>query len=299
MPLHVDQQMTRQQQEKEDQRRTLPYPTPSGGGMRRSVIVAVVLAALASATPSLAAEPAGALKISGSRTSSIVVDFGRDFTLDVYAMTVTSRDGFSGFYLERATATERQGGRDTSGAVLLHDLHAPDDSAFPIPLSGGEDPNVKLGAGRYRVYFVGDRPGTVTVPIKGVASRTVKATALTDASANVEPLRVELMTHVQGRQPITVAPRSVSLSTLLVGRFRAHAGSIGACLTQPGGECDGGVDGDYTGVSFSPTSEYDFSWTVSYADGAKKGGRYDARQSATNAAGISFGLGGSFTLKLR
>jgi hypothetical protein len=267
--------------------------------MRRSAIVAVVLAALAPATPSLAAEPAGALKISGSRTSSIVVDFGRDFTLNIYAMTVTSKDGFSGFYLERATAAERQGGRDTSGAVLLHDLHAPDDTAFPIPLSGGEDPNVELGAGRYRVYFVGDRPGTVTVPIKGVASRTIKATALTDASAEIEPLRVERMTHVQGRQPVTVAPRSVTLSTLLIGRFRAYAGSMGACLTNPGGECDGGVDGEYSAFSVSPASEYDFSFTVSYADGAKKGGRYDARQTATNAAGISFGVGGSFTLKLR
>jgi hypothetical protein len=267
--------------------------------MRRSASVAVVLACLAWATPSLATEPAGTLKISGSRTSSMVVDFGRDFTLNIYAMTVTSKDGFSGFYLERATATERQGGQDTSGAVLLHDLHAPDDKPFPIPLSGGEDPTVKLGAGRYRVYFVGNMPGTVTVPINGIGSRTIKATAVTDASAKIEPLRVERMTHVQGRQPVTVAPRSVTLSTLLIGRFHAYAGSIGACLTQPGGECNGGVDGEYSGFSISPTSEYDFSWTVSYADGAKKGGRYDARQTATNAAGISFGVGGSFTLKLR
>jgi hypothetical protein len=158
---------------------------------------------------------------------------------------------------------------------------------------------VKLSAGRYRVYFIGDAPGTVSVPVTGSASRKIHPTEPTAASAQVQRLPVQQMTHVEGRQPISLAPRSVSLSTVLIGRSRAYVGTLGACLTTPGGECDGGADGTYTGYAVSPTSEFDYSFTVSYADGAKQAGRHDARQTAENIAGITFGIGASFTLRLR
>ena len=207
--------------------------------------------------------------------------------------TVTTKGRFGGFYLEPESGDEAATPGRSIGVVVLDEVHAPNEPPFPLPLS---DPGGTVRAGRYRIYLIADGPAQVKIPIDGSGSRRVAVTRPANASALVEQLPVSAVS-VEGMQPITLARRSVSLSTILVGRFRGYVGTIGACLAETESTCPG-ADGAYTGFFVSPIDEVNFSWTVFYKPGAKPAGNYDARQTATNAAGITYGIGATFTLSL-
>lgn len=258
--------------------------------MRLRLALAALLVVLSATTlPGHAAPPAGTLTLRGSTSAWTTFDVPAGVTLDVSGATVTTSGRFGGFYLDSTHADGRR-----VGVVRLRDYHVPGDTAHLQELS--TEPGT-LPQGRYRLYLIADTATVVKIPVTGMASRVLRPANRTAASAAVQVLRPDGIA-VQGRQPVTAARRSVSLSSVLLDDVQVFVGTISACLTAPGGACNSGrIDGGRAGYYVNPYGAYPFVFTVVYPPGTKAG-RVDAVQEAENVAGITYAAGASFTLAL-
>jgi hypothetical protein len=157
--------------------------------------------------------------------------------------------------------------------------------------------------GRYRFYIVAAGPATVRLPVSNGPSTSLRPTHIAYSETTVAPNALLNPLEASNKQHMSVrGTRSVSFSTITVGRFHAYAGQIEACLALPGKACGSAtptsVDGVYTGWFVSPINTVDFTWLVGYGPGALKAGNYDAVQSALNATTIQFATSAAFTLAL-
>lgn len=255
----------------------------------RAVVAAVVAALLTATVPSDAAPPAGTLTLQGGTTAWMTFDAPAALTLDLRGATVTTSGRFGGFYLDALAA---DGPRD--GVVKLRDYRVPGDTPDVQRLGTGAG---SVPRGRYRLYLIADGSTVVKIPVTGMAGRVLRPTNRSVAAASVQVLRPNGIA-VQGRQPVSAARRSVSLSSVMLDDVQVFAGTISACLTAPGGACNsGGPDSGRAGYYVNPYGAYPFVFTVVYIPGMKAG-RLDAVQEAENVAGITYAAGASFTLAL-
>ena len=241
--------------------------------------------------------PPAVLVLSGSSTAFVDVTLPTDVRLDTYHATTQTRGRFSGMYAEplgESDAPARSDDDRHAGVLILTELHSPATPPEPLVLTASSG----LSAGRYRIYLIADGPSTVRIPMTGMASRRLTPTRRTTARLNLSSLKPNLV-HISGREPLTVARRSLSLSTLLVGDFQeAFVGRIGTCLTARGTACSGqNLDGAWTGYVLAPTATFAMGWSVVYLPGIHIG-PIDAVQEAANATGIDYGIGAGFTLTL-
>jgi len=256
------------------------------------------------AAPPATASVSGHLTLVGSRSSSIEVRLPARTTLDLTHMRVRGHSRYAGIYME---AIDRPPAvRDDLalhiGALFIRSLHAPDGAGLTLGFDGQR--TNEIAAGRYRVYLLTDAPTRVTIPISGVPTITLRPTqpARTSFAARHDILRSQV--EAQNLQPMQVAgARNISLSTLLVGSFRAYAGDIGACL-QPAASngCDAtprAQDGDYTNYALSPLEDLDISFTVTYHPGVLQPGNYRAYQHALNATTLQYATAAAFSLSLQ
>lgn len=272
--------------------------------MRRTATIAAICAVAAGMSPARAVPPAGRLVLSARSTASIDLTLDRAVDLDLRQATVSGRGRFQGFYVERVDIPAASRGDDssTTGVVSLRDYHEP-DAPEARSLSLGDALTAHLQPGRYRFYVLADGPSSVTIPGTGLRSRTLTAARPASASAVVEPDILQTPIQAQGREHLQAGARSVNLSSILVGRFRAYAGSIATCITPRGAECgegtNTGVDGPFVGYMLSPLNSTSFSLTYVYHPGTVAVGAVDAAHQATDAATLQFAASAAFTLQLQ
>lgn len=257
--------------------------------VRRVANPLVLVAVAAAGAGRVEAAPTGTLTIEGDVSAWTDVVLPAGVTFDLKRATVSGNGRFAGFYVDARVADGRR-----IGMLSMRDFHAPGDAPEAQPL--GTDPPT-LPPGAYRIYLIADGRTSVRVPVDGMASRTVRPARVTKAAVAVQRLPVTGVA-VSGRQPMTAARRSLSLSTLLLDDVLAFAGTIAVCVTSHGGRCDGDrADGTRLGYYVNPSGPYPFIWTVVYPPGTMAG-RLDAVQEAQNVAGVTHAVGASFTLDL-
>ena len=271
---------------------------------RTAVTTAGLLAALIGLSLTPVSADVATLVLTGKQSASIEVTFAASTTLDLGHMETTGAGRFAGMYAEALnTAVDQQpGGSDQrAGAMVFRDVHEPGSPGYVFPLIGSLSRTLK--AGRYRLYLLADGPTQVRVPISGGRSlqlrpsRPVVTAVASDPDILASPIKA---TNVQ---PLKVTgARSLNLSALLVGGFRAYAGQIGTCLRRPENECgsatNSGADGPFTGAAIDPVEDFGMAWSVTYQPGTLGPGRYEAYQGAVNAAGLKFASGAAFSLSL-
>ena len=272
--------------------------------LRNLLVVGIALAVGPWVVPSATAAVSGHLVLLGSRSASVEVRLPARTTLDVANMQIRGHGQFAGFYLEAIDKppAAREDLASHIGALFIRSLHAPDGTGLTLGFDGQR--KNEIAAGRYRIYLLTDASTRVTIPISGARTITLRPgrPAETSFVARRDILRSQV--EAENLQPIHVAgTRSLSLSTLLVGRFRAYAGDIGACL-QPAASsgCDAtprAQDGDYTSYTVSPLEDLDISFTVIYHPGVLLPGNYRAYQHAFNAATIQYAAAAAFSLSLQ
>jgi hypothetical protein len=159
-----------------------------------------------------------------------------------------------------------------------------------------------LSPGRYRIYLLADGPTELVLPVHGSTERRLRPSRVARVAFAQRADILKSAIEAENAQPLTlVGARTVSLSTILIGRFRAYVGEVGACLRLAEAECGSttrGGDGSYTGYVVSPLSDIDMSFTSSYAPGALKPGRYEAYQAALNATTLKYASGAALSLSL-
>lgn len=266
---------------------------------------------LAGVTVCLLASPAGVgnaatapvLTVSGSRSASVDLVLTRDTTLDLSHMTVSGAGRFAGVYLEPLDvppAQRERVGRNT-GAIVFKDVREPGDTGHVFPFIA--DASAVTKAGRYRLYLLTDATAVIRVPLSGSASlrvtptRSVAASFASDADIVSSPFQAE------NAQPLTVVGRrSITMSALLIGGFRAFAGDISSCVRDPGSECGSatsrGADGPYSSVGVSPLANYGLAYRVTYLPGAVAPAKYEAYQGALNVGGVQYASAAALSFQL-
>lgn len=258
----------------------------------------VTLGAVAAA-PADAVE-GGALLLEGVRTASIDITLPSDTTFDIERLTVTGNGRFVGFYAESLDVplANRSDPRRHLGVVQIRDWHAPGGPAMRLdfaPESGNT-----LRAGRYRLYLLADGRASVRLPTAGSVVRRLnpKVTATATVAASTDVLTSPFEASNVQRLDLS-GKRSVSFSGILIGKSRAYAGTIGACLRAPGAECgEQGIDGGFAGFTVSPLNEVDFAFVVGYQPGVLAPGAYEADQGAINATTLQYASAAAFSLDL-
>ena len=270
--------------------------------MKRRVwlVIGTCVGAVLFAVPA-PASPSAQLTLTGKRTAYVDVTIKVRTAFDFAHATVSGGGSYVGVYAEAIDkpVSERPKPGASIGLIQIRDYHGPGESSYEMQL--GSDPY--LMPGRYRFYLVADGPAIVRLPVSGAMSTSLHPRHATYAQAAVAPNALLNPLEASNKQHMSVrGTRSVSLSTITVGRFHAYAGQIEACLTFPGKACGSAtstsVDGTYTGWFVSPINTVDFTWLIGYAPGALKPGNYDAVQSALNATTIQFATSAAFTLAL-
>lgn len=254
--------------------------------------------------PAVPARAAGAtLILIGKRSASVDVTLNADVTLDLQQMVTTGAGRFAGMYAEAISVPvpQRQAADRHGGAVRFRDVHEPGSPGFLFSFVAR--PSGILKAGRYRLYLLADGPTQVRVPITG--SRSLRVSPTRPAVTAVASAADILVSAIEARnvQPLVLSgPRTVNMSALLVGEFRAFAGDIGTCLRRPETECGSatgsGVDGPFASVGINPVGDYGLAWSVTYQPGTLAPGRYEGVQEALNVAGLKYASGASLSLTL-
>jgi hypothetical protein len=282
-----------------------PRVTVEGAArMTRRVVAGVIVVALV-LVPGLsqAAPPPPALVLTGSTSASSEITLKHDTTLDLRRMTASGSGHFAGLYLEPIDvppSQREQVGRH-SGAIAFRDVREPGGDAYLFPFVAAAPTATK--AGRYRIYLFVDRPTVVRVPISGSASLHVRPTSQVVVAYASRPNILTSPLEARNVQPLRVTGRrSISMSAMIIGGFRAFAGDVGTCLRPPGSECGSatsrGADGPYTSLGVNPLADYGLAFRVSYLPGALTGGAYEAYQGALNAGGLKYASGAAFTFRL-
>ena len=252
------------------------YSRPAVLRRPTAVATAGLLAGLIGLPLAPASADGATLVLTGKQSASVEVTFAASTTLDLGHMETTGAGRFAGMYAEAlSTPVEQQ----RAGAMVFRDVHEPGSPGYVFPLSGSLSRT--LDAGRYRLYLLADGPTRVRVPISGGRSlqlrpsRPVATAVASDPDILVSPIKA---TNVQ---PLKITgARSLNLSALLVGGFRAYAGQIATCLRRPESECgsgtNSGVDGPFTGAAVDPVEDFGMAWSVNYQPGTLGPGRYEA-----------------------
>lgn len=270
--------------------------------VRRSILwaIAMLLAALPLAPSAFAA---GTWTLSADGTSFVDVTLSSAVSLEPSTIATTGRGRFQGFYLERVdvAAPDRAAQGNSFGAVTFPGYHEPGEPKLVLTLTPGNE--AELNAGRYRLYVLADGPTTVTVRGDKLTSRTFRAVKPARAIASVKPDILTSPVQADDTESFTLTgKRSISLVSTLVGKARAYAGIVGACLTIPGQQCGqattGGGDGPYANYALSPLSDVSVLFTITYAPGALPPTIYDARHDAVNAGTLQYASAVNFTLAL-
>lgn len=268
---------------------------------RIGIWLLVVAGGIAPLTPTNAAPARPSLTVVGNRTAYADITLAHRADLDLSHATLTGGGRFVGLYVETLDkpVADRSEPGARFGIVRIRDYH-PTGEAAPTLMLG----DAWLAAGRYRVYLVADGAATVRVPLSGSPTLKVRAVRPTEAAAVVAPDILVNQLEANNRQALRVTGRrSISFSSITVGRFRAFAGQIAACMALPGQDCGTatarGADGTYTGWFVSPLLEREFMFTLGYEAGVLPAGSYDAVQQAVNAATLQLAVGAAFTLALR
>jgi hypothetical protein len=254
------------------------------------------------AEPPVSAAATPQLTLTGSRTSFTDLTLRSRTQFDFAHASLSGGGRYVGVYAEaidKPTSTRSQPGARI-GLIQLRDYHGPGEPSYVVGLDS-QPPY--LVPGRYRFYLVTDGRATVRLPMAGGRSILLRPTHPAYSAVDVAQNALTNPVLASNRQPLTLlGGRSLAFSTITLGRFRAYAGQIEACLALPGAACGSAtptsVDGVYTGWFISPINETNFSWLVGYEPGALKSGRYDAVQGAVNATTIQFATAAAFTLSL-
>jgi len=272
--------------------------------LSRLLVASIAFSVAPLAAPTATAGVTGQLTLVGSRAASIELRLPTRTTLDLAHMSVGGHAQFAGFYMEAIDQPPavRESLDRHIGAIFIRSLHAPDGKG--LTLSFDTERKNEVAAGLYRVYLLTDAPTRVTIPISGSTRTTLRPTraARTSFVARHDILRSPVEAQNLQRLPVA-GSRNLSLSTVLIGRFRAYAGDVGACL-QPAksNQCDAtprASDGDYSGYLVSPVQDLDISFTIAYHPGALRPGHYRAYQHAFNATTIQYASAAAFSLSLQ
>lgn len=270
--------------------------------MRRPVVFAVLAASVFSTlAPSYAVQGRRTLTVAGHRTAYTDITLAHRTVFDLDHASLLGGGRFIGLYIEAldkpAADRDKPGAR--VGIVKIRDYHPVGEAAPTLTLGA----TTWLAPGRYRLYLISDGAATIQVPMAGSPGRrltprqSAQATAAVGSNILLNPLEAS---NRQGMQ--LTSRRSISFSSITIGRFRAFAGQIGACLALPGKDCgsatQSGVDNTYTGWFASPLADREFIFTFGYDAGVLPPGTYDAVQQALNATTMQFAVGAAFTLAL-
>src|SRR6202008_2906664 len=110
-----------------------------------------------------------------------------------------------------------------------------------------------------------------SVPLTGQSLGVLRPSRPTVAAAAVRTDALTSPVQARNVQPLLVSgARSISLSAVLVGKFRAYVGTIGACLHSLEGACGeygNAVDGPWAGYVLSPLADLTMVWAVQYEAG--------------------------------
>jgi hypothetical protein len=271
--------------------------------LRRALIcVALAIGGVLPFTPSNAASTQPSLTVVGSRTAYADIRLANKTDFDLSHAVLTGGGRFVGLYVE--TLDQPPADRDRAGArvgiVRIRDYHPAGEVAPTLTLGN----TTWLAPGHYRVYLVSDGTATIRVPVAGSSTLVVKPHNDTRAAAVVGPDIMVNPVEASNRQRLQLnGHRTINFSTITIGRFRAFAGQVGACLALPGQDCGtaakSGIDGAYTGWYVSPLDDQEFTFTLGYDAGVLPLGRYDAVQQAVNATTMQFAVAAAFTLTLR
>lgn len=264
------------------------------------MVVAVVLVVTTGLTAGhAAAAPNGALALHGVQTSSIDITLASDTTFDLDRLEMTGAGRFVGFYAEAldVPVSRRTEPRRHLGAVQIRDWHAPGQP--PLTLSFAPESENVLRAGRYRFYLLADGRAEVRIPTSGF-SRKLRPNLPASATVAADDDILASQFGATNAQPLKIkGARSVNFSGILVGKFRAYAGTIGVCLRAPSAECgERGVDGGFAGYMISPLSDVDLAFVIGYQPGVLSPGAYVADQAATNLTTFQYASGAAFSLTL-
>jgi hypothetical protein len=269
----------------------------------RRWLVGGLLAGMAG-LPTVPAHAAGTtLTLTGRHSASIDVTFNADITLDLQQMVTTGAGRFAGMYAEAISVPvpQRQAADRHAGAVRFRDVHEPGSPGFLFSFVAR--PSGTLKAGRYRLYLLADGLTQVRVPMTG--SRSLRLSPTRSAVTAIASDADIIVSAIEAKnvQPLVLTgARTINMSALLVGEFRAFAGDIGTCLRRPETECgsatSSGVDGPFTSVGINPVEDYGLAWSITYQSGVLTPGRYEAFQGALNAAGLKYASGAAFSLTL-
>ena len=269
----------------------------------RRWLLCVLLVGLLGVTELPASAAGETITLSGSRTASVDVTFAEDTTFDLAKLTSTGAGRFAGFYAEAlgVAPAQRLDGNRHAGAVMFRDVHEPGAAGYVFSFVATLPSTLK--AGRYRLYLLADGPTRVRVPVSGIGSLRLVPSRPAVAAVASDPDILTSAVEARNVQPLAITcDRTISMSALLVGGFRAYAGQIGTCLRRPESECGtattSGVDGPFTGVGIDPVEDYGMAWRVSYQPGSLTPGRYEAYQGAVNVGGLRYASAAAFSLTL-
>jgi hypothetical protein len=271
--------------------------------VKRLALAAVVAGAVLVPTGVSASATGSYFRIAGSHSASADFVLSRSATFDLGKAESHGSGQFVGFYVEsidRPYAERDADGRNL-GLVTLRDFHPPGEPSLTLGL--GVNRSHILQPGRYRAYLLADGPSSVSVPISGSLGLTLKPQRPERAVATVQTDILTSPLAAANRQPIRLTgSRTLAVSSIVIGRFRAYAGQIAACVTKPEGDCgeatNRGVDGTYTGWMVSPLNDMTFGFTLEYGPGVLPPGSYESVQTALNATTLQFASGAAFALTL-
>lgn len=269
---------------------------------RRVSMLLLAVGLVAASNHSLAAPP-GEILLEGSRTAWVDLSLSTTVTIDYGRSTLTGKGAFVGFYAESLSkpVNARYAVGSTIGAVTLRDFHGPGDTGVTENLAPGFAR--QLQPGRYRFYLLADGPATVRLAVEGGPRLRLKPTSPTRATAAIRQDILQDPLRAGNTQPLEVTGvRSLVTSSILLGRFRAFAGQVGACVAVPAQTCgsgsDSGADGPYNGFLINPSKDIEYLFGVVYEPGALRPGSYEARQTAINATTLQYASGAAFALSL-
>lgn len=269
--------------------------------MRRVVLLAVLVLPMGLAPLQADAAGSGVVTLAGSRSGYYDMTVRNRTSLDLTHVSISARGRVGGFYVERVDVPPSQRGDDDGqlGAVAMTGVHAPDGGPVVVPLGV---PTRVLSPGRYRWYLLADAATTVRIPGQGLATVSVRpARPALMSTAQDSDILASPVTADNVQRLVLSGSRSVSVSTILLGRFRAYQGDVGACLRRPETECGeetNGAGGTYNTTAISPLQDFDFSFSIGYGPGVLGHGSYEAFQTALNATGLRYAAGGAVTLQL-
>lgn len=191
--------------------------------MRRFIVVTLTLALFGPALSAGAApaKPTATLTIKASRHARLVVTLHTAATFwladegDVDGPIFTGGGKHAGFLL--LPASKRS---ETVGMVRI-----PATPYTSVDLLAGDDPTPTLPAGRYTLEVVADQAVEIRVRLRGMTSRTWKATAPLAVRTATGSFANEVGREVSGHGKITVSATSAVFS---VAMFRATGITVSA-----------------------------------------------------------------------